>query len=141
MSFVSNLGKGEKEALAVTYAALILYDGNVDVTEDRLQSVLKAAGVDVPAYYSKLWAKGLKARSVESIISSAGSVSVAPAAGAPAAAVPAGASAPAADKDSDKKKKKDSSDEGGGGMGGLFGDEEGEEGGGGMGGLFGDSED
>jgi len=133
MSFVSHLGKGEKEALAVTYAALILYDGGVDVTEAHLNSVLKAAGVDVPPYYSKLWAKGLQVRSVESIISSAGSVSVAPAA-APAAAAPAAAPA----KVDDKKKKKDSSDDGGGGMGGLFGDDGDGEDGGGMGGLCGD---
>eukprot|EP01089_Gocevia_fonbrunei_P014150 TRINITY_DN380_c0_g2_i1.p1 TRINITY_DN380_c0_g2~~TRINITY_DN380_c0_g2_i1.p1 ORF type:complete len:121 (-),score=63.37 TRINITY_DN380_c0_g2_i1:41-403(-) len=118
MSFVSSLGKGEKEALAVTYAALILYDGGVDVTEERLQAVLKASGVDVPAYYSKLWAKGLKVRGVEDIISSAGSVA------APAPAAGAAAPAAAAPATEEKKKEKTESDEGGGGMGGLFGDDE-----------------
>lgn len=67
------VSEAEKHALAVTYAALILHDGNTDITADNLKTVVKAAGIEVPEYFPKLWAKGLAIRPVDDIISSAGS--------------------------------------------------------------------
>ncbi|OJD10860.1 hypothetical protein AJ78_08238 [Emergomyces pasteurianus Ep9510] len=52
--------------LAVSYAALILADDGVDITSDKLQSILKAANVnDVEPIWSSLFAKEDENREVE----------------------------------------------------------------------------
>eukprot|EP01090_Pellita_catalonica_P003238 TRINITY_DN1289_c0_g2_i1.p1 TRINITY_DN1289_c0_g2~~TRINITY_DN1289_c0_g2_i1.p1 ORF type:complete len:132 (-),score=56.81 TRINITY_DN1289_c0_g2_i1:257-652(-) len=129
---MQDLTKAEKDALACSYASLILYDDNLDVSADNIKKVTAAAGLSVPDYYFALWEKGLAIRSVDDIISNAGSVSAAPAGG--AAAPAGGAAAPAAEE---KKEEAEDAEEG---MGGLFGGSDSDEEGGGMGGLFGGSD-
>jgi len=125
MSF-ADLSQADRDALACTYASLILYDGNSPITASKLQTLINSAGIKVPDYYPKLWERGLAIRPIDDIISSAGSVAAAPAGGGDG-----GAKAPAgggdAKKEKEKEKEKDEEEEedgGGGGMGGLFGDEE-----------------
>jgi len=52
----------EKELLACTYAALILYDDNIDITSTNISSILKAAGVTVNPYFPKKFAGVLQNR-------------------------------------------------------------------------------
>merc|ERR1711906_97777 len=87
--------------LFCSYAALLLSDGEQDVTEDGINAVVKAAGGSVPASYAAIFAKVAGLKSVGSLVE-------APAAG--------GDAAPAA---AEKKKTSSSSDDGGGG-GAMF---------------------
>jgi len=128
MSF-SDLSQADRDALACTYASLILYDGNSPITASKLQTLINSAGLKVPDYYPKLWERGLAIRPIDDIISSAGSVAAAPAAGGSAPAVASGGAAAGGGDKKEKEKEKEKEEEeeddgGGGGMGGLFGDEE-----------------
>ncbi|XP_065211397.1 large ribosomal subunit protein P1-like [Planococcus citri] len=109
-----------KNELACVYAALILVDDDVAVTGEKIQTVLKAAGVEVEPYWPGLFAKSLEGINPKDLITNVGSGvgAAAPAAGAAAAAAaaPAAAEAPKAEE-----KKKEESDESDDDMGfGLF---------------------
>merc|ERR1711998_363541 len=70
------------------YAAMILVDGDVDVTADNIQKVAKAAGCTAPAYMAALFEKVNGMNSVKDIVKKASKVGSggAPAAGGAAAA-------------------------------------------------------
>ena len=128
----AELTKEQTAELACTYAALILHDDNVQITASKLSTLVKAAGVAVPAYYPALFERVFASRNVDELLAGAASGAAAPAPA--AAAAPAGAEAgkAAAPKDEgakkDDKKKKDEDDEEEADMGGgfgLFGEEEG----------------
>ncbi|GAQ92471.1 60S acidic ribosomal protein P1 [Klebsormidium nitens] len=59
--------------VAVTYAALILHDDGIPITADKLSTIVKAAGITVESYWPGLFAKLLEKRSVEDLITNAGS--------------------------------------------------------------------
>jgi len=109
------------DELACVYAALVLQDDEIAVTAEKLQTILKAANVDVESYWPGLFAKSLEGIDLKGLISNVGSGvgAAGPAAAAPAAG---GAAAPAADKKEDKKAaKKEESEEEDDDMGfGLF---------------------
>lgn len=46
----------QKDSLAISLAAILLSDSNIDISADNLQSVLSAASVKVPAYLPPLYA-------------------------------------------------------------------------------------
>lgn len=73
--------------LAVSYAALILADEGVEITSDKLQTLLKAANVESEPIYSTLFAKALAGKDVKDLLLNVGGAS---------GAAPAAASAPAA---------------------------------------------
>ncbi|KAK7789415.1 hypothetical protein R5R35_010273 [Gryllus longicercus] len=111
-----------KAELACVYSALILADDDVAVTGEKIQTILKAAGVDVEPYWPGLFAKALEGISVKDLITNVGSgIGVGGGGGAPGA--PA-AAAPAAEAPAEKKeeaKKKEESEESDDDMGfGLF---------------------
>ncbi len=98
----------------MVYAALILHDEKIAITSDKLNSLAKAAGVNVQAYWPVLFAKFLEGKNVSEMLSNIGS-SAAPAAASGAAP----AAAPAAGKKEEPKKeeKKESESEGDMGFG------------------------
>ena len=127
----AELTKEQTAELACTYAALILHDDNVQITASKMSTLVKAAGVAIPAYYPGLFERVFASRNVDELLAGAAS---GPAAAAPAPAAAAAAPAEAgkaAPKDEGKKKddkKKDDDDEEEADMGGgfgLFGEEEG----------------
>merc|ERR1712051_1032134 len=59
--------------LACTYAALILNDDGVDITADKITSILKAASVSVEPFWPGLFAGALKDVNVGDLISNIGS--------------------------------------------------------------------
>ncbi|KIW05122.1 60S acidic ribosomal protein P1 [Verruconis gallopava] len=99
--------------LASSYAALILADEGVDITADKLNTLIKAAGVqDVEPIWTSLFAKALEGKDVKDLLLNVGSggAAAAPAAGAGAAA--AGGAAPAEEaKEEAKEEEKEESDE------------------------------
>uniref|UniRef100_A0A0A9XUW8 Large ribosomal subunit protein P1 n=1 Tax=Lygus hesperus TaxID=30085 RepID=A0A0A9XUW8_LYGHE len=109
-----------KAELACVYSALILIDDDVAVTGEKIQTILKAAGVDIEPYWPGLFAKALEGINPKDLISSIGS---GVGAGAPAVggAAPAAAAAPAAEAKKEEKKKVESDPESDDDMGfGLF---------------------
>ncbi|GIY19994.1 hypothetical protein CDAR_268001 [Caerostris darwini] len=108
---------------ACVYAALILQDDDIAITAEKLNTILKAAGVDVEPYWPTLFAKSLEGVDVKQLITNVGA-GVAGAGGAPGAAVgapAAGGDTPAAKEEPKKEEKKEESEESDEDMGfGLF---------------------
>merc|ERR1711883_435 len=93
--------KMSNSELACVYAALILADDDVAITGEKIQTILKAAGVDVEPYWPGLFAKAHESCNVKDLITNVGSgVGAAPAAG--GAAPAAGGAAPAEEKKEEK---------------------------------------
>ncbi len=100
-----------KAELACVYSALILADDDVAVTGEKIQTILKAASVDIEPYWPGLFAKALEGINVKDLITKIGSgVGSAPAGGAPAAAA-AAADAPAAKEEKKKEEPEEESDD------------------------------
>jgi len=96
--------------LACVYASLILADDDVAVTGEKIQTILKAAGVECEPYWPGLFAKALESANLKELITNVGSgVGAAPAAGGAAAAAPAdaAAAAPAAKKEEPEEEEED----------------------------------
>merc|ERR1711904_462475 len=111
--------EGNKNELLCAFSALMLADGEQEVTADNMNTAIKAAGGSVPAYYTQLFEKIAALRPVTEIVENAGKVgSGAPAAGGAAPAAAAGGDAPAA-----KKKSSSDDDDAAAPGGGLFGDD------------------
>ncbi|RDA82732.1 hypothetical protein CP532_2406 [Ophiocordyceps camponoti-leonardi (nom. inval.)] len=97
--------------LAVSYAALILADEGVEITPDKLQTLIKAANVqEVEPIWTSIFAKALEGKDVKDLLVNVGSGggAAAPAAGG-AAAAGGDAAAPAAEEK--KEEEKEESDE------------------------------
>ncbi|KAG2454275.1 hypothetical protein HYH02_001306 [Chlamydomonas schloesseri] len=93
--------------LACTYAALILHDDGLEITADNINTICKAAGVEVEAYWPSLFAKLFAKKSMDDLITNVGAGGGA----APAAAAPAAGGAPAAGAAPKKEEKKEPSEE------------------------------
>ncbi|OTA70271.1 ribosomal protein 60S [Hypoxylon sp. EC38] len=97
--------------LASSYAALILADDGVEITADKLQTLLKAAKiVDVEPIWTQLFAKALEGKDVKDLLSNVGSGGGAAAAGPAATGGAAGGAAEEA-KEEEKEEEKEESDE------------------------------
>ena len=114
---VASLSKAEHDELCCAYAALLLHDGEIEITGDKLAKVIKASGNEVEAYWPTLFAKALKGQNIEDLLSNIGS---APVASVAVAAPVAAAGAKPADKKVEEKPKEEEADVD---MGGLFGDD------------------
>ncbi|KAF2833943.1 ribosomal protein 60S [Ophiobolus disseminans] len=98
--------------LATSYAALILADDGVDITADKLQSLIKAAKIEeVEPIWTTLFAKALEGKDVKDLllnVGSGGGAAAAPAAGGAGGAAASGDAAPA---EEEKEEEKEESDE------------------------------
>ena len=102
--------------LACVYAALILHDDQVEITADKIKTLINAAKVEVDAYWPGLFAKALVGVDIKSLLSNVGVGS-----GAPAAAAPAAGGADDAKEEAKEEKKEESEEESDDDMGfGLF---------------------
>ncbi|OBT86377.1 hypothetical protein VE02_03816 [Pseudogymnoascus sp. 03VT05] len=92
--------------LATSYAALILADDGVDITAEKLQTLITAAKVaDIEPIWTSLFAKALEGKDVKDLLLNVGSGGGAPAAGGAAAGGAAAATedAPAEEKEEEKE--------------------------------------
>ncbi|KAI0851270.1 ribosomal protein 60S [Daldinia vernicosa] len=97
--------------LASSYAALILADDGVEITADKLQTLIKAAKIaDVEPIWTQLFAKALEGKDVKDLLSNVGSGGAA-AAGGPAAAAGGAGAAAEETKEEEKEEEKEESDE------------------------------
>ncbi|XP_028361051.1 60S acidic ribosomal protein P1-like [Phyllostomus discolor] len=71
----------QSSELICTYSALILLDDEVMVTEDKINALIKAAGVNVEPFWPGLFAKALANVNMGGLICKAGAGGPAPAAG------------------------------------------------------------
>merc|ERR1712001_488929 len=88
--------------LACTYAALILNDDDVEITGDKISTILKAANVQFEPFWPSLFAGALKDVNVRELITNIGS-GVGTGGGGGAAA--AGGAAEEAPKEEEKKEE------------------------------------
>ncbi|XP_051022114.1 60S acidic ribosomal protein P1-like isoform X1 [Acomys russatus] len=93
--------------LACIYSALILHQDEVMVMEDKINALIKAAGVNLETFWPGLFAKALANVNIGSLICSVGAGGPAPAAGAAPGGgpEPATAAAPAEEKKVETKKE------------------------------------
>ncbi|XP_016064727.1 PREDICTED: 60S acidic ribosomal protein P1-like isoform X1 [Miniopterus natalensis] len=107
--------------LACIYSALILYNDEVTVMEDKVNAFIKAAGVNVEPFWPGLFAKALANVNTGSLICNIGAGGFAPAASATPAEGPAPSTTAAPAKEKKVEAKKEQSEESDGDMGfGLF---------------------
>ncbi|KAL5612232.1 hypothetical protein BROUX41_000228 [Berkeleyomyces rouxiae] len=102
--------------LASSYAALILADEGLEITADKLQTLITAAGVaDVEPIWTQLFAKALEGKDVKELLTNVGSgggAAAAPAAGGAAA----GGAAEEAKEEAKEEEKEESDDDMGFGL-------------------------
>ncbi|XP_064383357.1 large ribosomal subunit protein P1-like [Halichondria panicea] len=105
--------------LACVYSALILQDADINITAEKMTTLIKAAGLDVEPIWPSLFSKALEGKDVGALIMNVGSGA--------AAAAPAAGMAAGGDKGGEKveekkeEKKPESEDESDDDMGfGLF---------------------
>ncbi|KAL2278950.1 hypothetical protein FJTKL_14100 [Diaporthe vaccinii] len=96
--------------LASSYAALILADEGVEITADKLQTIIKASGNEIEPIWTSLFAKALEGKDVKDLLTSVGSGGGAAPAAAGAAAA-GGADAAEAPKEEAKAEEKEESDD------------------------------
>ena len=101
--------------LACVYAALILNDDNIEITNEKIKSILDAAGVKVETYWIDLFAEYFKTHDISELIKGT------PIGGAPASAVSADANSPATNEEAKEDKKEEEEVEIAGGFDDLFG--------------------
>ncbi|KAF7545049.1 hypothetical protein G7Z17_g9475 [Cylindrodendrum hubeiense] len=97
--------------LASSYAALILADDGVEITADKLQTLIAAAKVaDVEPIWTSIFAKALEGKDVKDLLVNVGSGGGAAAAGGAGGAA-AGGDAAAEAVEEEKEEEKEESDE------------------------------
>uniref|UniRef100_A0A4X2LQE4 Large ribosomal subunit protein P1 n=1 Tax=Vombatus ursinus TaxID=29139 RepID=A0A4X2LQE4_VOMUR len=103
--------------LTCIYSALIPHNDDVTVTEDKINALIKGAGVNVEPFWPVLFAMALSNVNIASLICNAGVGGPAPAGG----AAPASTAAPAEEKKRKQIKEESESEESNDDMGfGLF---------------------
>ena len=81
----------EKEELFCTYAAMILKDSELDISEEKINTLIKAAGGSVSSFFPALFAKLCAGKDLESMLKFGGGGGG------------GGSAAPAAEKTEEKK--------------------------------------
>ncbi|KAJ6092997.1 60S acidic ribosomal protein P1 [Penicillium sp. IBT 16267x] len=96
--------------LACSYAALILADDGIEISADKIQTLLTAAKVqEVEPIWATIFAKALEGKDIKDMLTNVGSAGPAPAAG--GAAATGGAAAPAEAAAEEKVEEKEESDD------------------------------
>ena len=103
--------------LACVYAALILNDDGIEVSADKLKTILDKAGVKLESYWVDLFAEYFKTHDISELVKGTALGGAGPAAGGAAG----GDAAPAEEKKEEKKKEEEETAMDIGGFDDLFG--------------------
>ena len=101
--------------LACVYAALILNDDGIEISADKLNKLLTAAGVKLESYWVDLFAEYFKNHDISELVKGTALGGAGPAAG------PAGGAAPAQEEKKEEEKKEEEETAIAGGFDDLFG--------------------
>eukprot|EP00178_Gracilaria_changii_P000611 TRINITY_DN1076_c0_g1_i2.p1 TRINITY_DN1076_c0_g1~~TRINITY_DN1076_c0_g1_i2.p1 ORF type:complete len:108 (+),score=29.25 TRINITY_DN1076_c0_g1_i2:96-419(+) len=93
----------ETNEMACVYAALILHDDGIPVTEDKIKSLTEAAGITVEPYWPAMFARLVENINMDDLISNIGA--------APVAAPAAGAAGAEGGAEEQKEEEKEESEE------------------------------
>ncbi|KAI9244759.1 60s acidic ribosomal protein-domain-containing protein [Sporodiniella umbellata] len=93
--------------LAVVYAALILEDDNIEITADKLQTLVSAAGVEVEPIWFNLYAKALAGQDLKALLLNVGAPGAGASTGAAAGGAAATSDAPAEEAKEEEKEESD----------------------------------
>lgn len=96
------------DELACVYSTLILQDDNVAITAEKLQTLLKAANVDIEPFWPGIFVKSVGSINLKDLVSNVGAGAGAPAAG--GAAAPAAAEAAKEEKKEEKEEEEEEED-------------------------------
>merc|ERR1712012_140615 len=110
-----SLNKTQKDQLICTYAALLLHDGELEISEAKLAQVIKSSGNEVEGYWPGLYAMALKGADIGALLTNVGTAAPAGGAAAPAAG---GGAGDGKKKEDDKKEEEEEEDID---MGDMFG--------------------
>mmetsp|Transcript_16017 Transcript_16017/g.45800 ORF Transcript_16017/g.45800 Transcript_16017/m.45800 type:complete len:122 (+) Transcript_16017:127-492(+) len=99
----------EKEELFCSYAAMILKDSDQDISEEGLDTLIKAAGGSVDSFFTALFAKIVKGKDLDAMLTFGGGGAGGGAAAAAGGA--AGGEGPAARKEEKKEEKVEEEEE------------------------------
>ena len=114
------MSDAERIDLALSFAALLLHDGGVEISGENISTVLAAANITVERYWPGLFARCLRKCDVDVLLAKPGSGGNVGGSGGDGAAAATGAGGAAAAK-KEEKKKEEEEEEDAGGAGGLFG--------------------
>jgi len=92
--------QAEKDELFCVYATMILKDSELDLSEDNINTLIKAAGGSIEPFFPSLFAKMLQGKDLDSMLKLGGG------GGGPAAAGPAGGAAAGGAAEVKKEEKK-----------------------------------
>mmetsp|Transcript_55085 Transcript_55085/g.130149 ORF Transcript_55085/g.130149 Transcript_55085/m.130149 type:complete len:115 (-) Transcript_55085:19-363(-) len=104
---------GDANAMACTYAVLLLHDENIPVTADAIKKIVTSVGIDIEPFWPPLFA-GLIAKGdlkIDDLISSVGSASGG-GGGGPVAAAGGGGEAAAEEKKAEPEEEEEEGDMG-----------------------------
>ncbi|KAL1203346.1 Large ribosomal subunit protein P1w [Cardamine amara subsp. amara] len=93
--------------LACTYAALILHDDGIDITAEKISTLVKTANLNIESYWPSLFAKLCQNKNIDDLIMNAGAggSAAAPMAVSSSASAAGGATQAAAPAAEEKKKE------------------------------------
>ena len=104
----ANLSTQDKATLACTYAALLLHDEGIDITDKKISAIIKVAGLKVESFWPTLFAKTLADRNVADLLVAQGGSSAPSQGQSSAAPADNAASKPAAEAKKEVKKEEPS---------------------------------
>eukprot|EP00440_Ansanella_granifera_P049775 gb/GFBE01053945.1/.p1 GENE.gb/GFBE01053945.1/~~gb/GFBE01053945.1/.p1 ORF type:complete len:121 (+),score=60.28 gb/GFBE01053945.1/:1-363(+) len=93
--------QAEKDELFCAYSAMILKDSELDITEENINTLIKAAGGSIESFFPALFAKMCQAKDLDSMLKFGGGGG-----GAPAAAAAGGGGGGGGDAGAAKAEKK-----------------------------------
>lgn len=102
---VSELSDEHKQELLCTYAALILHDEALTISEDNISKLVTASGNTVEPYMPMLFARALHGKNIGDLLAAGGSV------GGPSGAPSSAPAAAAADTAAKEEKKEEEEEE------------------------------
>ncbi|GFX19825.1 60S acidic ribosomal protein P1 [Trichonephila clavipes] len=99
------------DEMACVYSALILQDDDIAISPEKIDTILKAARVEVEPYWPGLFARCLESVDLKQLITNVGTPSAAPAAAAAAPGADAGGDKKDAKKKEEKKEESEEEDD------------------------------